>query len=275
MHVSFVELKYTRIGSYGNRLSRKASQLTWLPKKTEVENHEFKVEWTENFAFIQNLNGPPTCLICKEKFAHNKKSNLERHFRRKHASFSTKYPTGDARKKAVEKLQKSQELSTFVFNNWMQSSSNINMASFVFSQEIAKRGPKEDFLGLLPFKGQTRGEDIANAVIECMDKHHIFLDKIVSISTDGAKSMTGVRKRAVIPSDITLCYQLENTKADIQRLTHLIYPEIQVDTVTRIPITRRGLTGTNFESQPGTSKQDSNTNPSATPSTNSNVTNLL
>ncbi|GFV52791.1 general transcription factor II-I repeat domain-containing protein 2 [Trichonephila clavipes] len=27
-----------------------------------------------------------------------------------------------------------------------------------------------------------------------MDKHHILLDKIVSISTDGAKSMTGVRK---------------------------------------------------------------------------------
>ena len=268
--------------------------MTWLPKKkqrkTEDENREFRVDWTENFAFIRNLNGHPTCLICKEKFAHNKKSNLERHFKRKHASFSTKYPTGDARKKAVEELQKSQESSTSVFNNWMQSSSSINMASFVVSQEIAKRGkpytdgeyikscfinaseelfrdfknkadilkkikelplsaktmkdrtikmcsnitiqqiedlklvsalsiavdescdindtaqvslfvrfmshsgPKEELLGLLPLKGQTRGEDIANAVIECMEKHHIPLDKIVSISTDGAKSMTGVRK---------------------------------------------------------------------------------
>ncbi|GFW03715.1 dimer_Tnp_hAT domain-containing protein [Trichonephila clavipes] len=46
---------------------------------------------------------------------------------------------------------------------------------------------KEELLGLLPLKGQTRGEDIANAVIECMDKHHIPLDKILSISTDGAK----------------------------------------------------------------------------------------
>ncbi|GFT89078.1 uncharacterized protein TNCV_3084881 [Trichonephila clavipes] len=51
-------------------------------RKTEDENHEFKVEWTDNFAFIQNLNGLPTCLICKEKFAHYKKSNLERHFTR-------------------------------------------------------------------------------------------------------------------------------------------------------------------------------------------------
>ncbi|KAH0808349.1 hypothetical protein GEV33_014442 [Tenebrio molitor] len=53
--------------------------------------------------------------------------------------------------------------------------------------------PKEELLGLLPLKGRTRGEDTANAVIECIEKHHIPLDKIVSISTDGAKSMTGVR----------------------------------------------------------------------------------
>ncbi|GFV69501.1 SCAN domain-containing protein 3 [Trichonephila clavipes] len=281
-----------------------APQLTWLPlppkkhRKTEDENREFKVEWTENFAFIQNLNGLPKCLICKEKFAHNKKSNLERHFTRKHASFTIKCPTGDARKKAPEELQKSQESSISVFNNWMQSSSNINMASFVFSQEIAKRGkvytdgeyinncfinasgelfqdfknkadilkrikelplsaktlkyraikmrlnittqhiedlklvsalslavdescdiddtaqvslfvrfmshlgPKEELLRLLSIKGQTRGEDIANAVIECMDKHPIPLDKILSISTDGVKShnvtINGDRYRALI-----------------------------------------------------------------------------
>ncbi|GFW75577.1 uncharacterized protein TNCV_4427601 [Trichonephila clavipes] len=85
--------------------------------KTEGESHEFKVEWTDNYAFIQHLNGLPTCLICKEKFAHNKKSNLKRHFTRKHASFSTKHPTGDARKKAIEELQKSQESSSSMFNN--------------------------------------------------------------------------------------------------------------------------------------------------------------
>ena len=230
-------------------------------RKTEDESRKFKAEWTENFGIIQNMNGLPTCLICNEKFTHNKKANLERHFTRKHTTFSIKYPIGDARKKAVEELKKSQESSTSVFSNWMQSSSNINMASFVFSQEIAKRGkpytdgeyikncfinastelfgdfknkediikrikelplsaktikdrtikmcsnittqliedlklvsalsiavdescdindtaqvslfvrfishsgPKEELLGLLPLKGQTRGEDIANAVI--------------------------------------------------------------------------------------------------------------
>ncbi|GFV58439.1 transposable element Tcb2 transposase [Trichonephila clavipes] len=53
---------------------------------------------------------------------------------------------------------------------------------------MLRRCPKEELLGLSPLKGQTRGEDIVNAVIECMDKHHIPLDKVVSILTDGAKN---------------------------------------------------------------------------------------
>ncbi|GBO10256.1 hypothetical protein AVEN_169308-1 [Araneus ventricosus] len=40
-----------------------------------------------------------------EKLAHNKKSNLERHFTTKGTQFAGKYPTGDARKKAVEELK--------------------------------------------------------------------------------------------------------------------------------------------------------------------------
>ncbi|GFV22629.1 uncharacterized protein TNCV_2078191 [Trichonephila clavipes] len=67
----------------------------------------------------------------------------------------------------------------------------------LFVRFISHSGPEEELLLLLPLKGQMRGEDIANAVIECMDKHHIPLNKIVSISTDGAKSMTGIRKGSV------------------------------------------------------------------------------
>ncbi|GFV54231.1 uncharacterized protein TNCV_3467461 [Trichonephila clavipes] len=71
---------------------------------------------------------------------------------------------------------------------------NDTAQASLFVRFMSHSGPKEELLRLLPLKGQTHGEDIANAVIECMDiiyKHHIPLDKIVSISTDRAKSMAG------------------------------------------------------------------------------------
>ncbi|GBO37043.1 hypothetical protein AVEN_244864-1 [Araneus ventricosus] len=80
-----------------------------LKKKTE----EFNQDWTESFAFICNTDGLPTCLICHEKLAHNKKSNLERHFTTKHTQFAGKYPTCDARKNAVEELQKKKKTVKF------------------------------------------------------------------------------------------------------------------------------------------------------------------
>ncbi|GFW01827.1 general transcription factor II-I repeat domain-containing protein 2 [Trichonephila clavipes] len=77
----------------------------------------------------------------------------------------------------------------------VDESCDINHTAQVslFVRFMSHPGPKEELLALLPLKGQTR-EDIAYTVIECMDKLHIPFDKIVSISTDGAKSMTGVRK---------------------------------------------------------------------------------
>ncbi|XP_075210344.1 protein FAM200C-like [Lycorma delicatula] len=66
----------------------------------------------------------------------------------------------------------------------------------LFVRFISTTGPKEELLGLLPLKGQRRGVDIAN-VIECFEEHQIPLEKIVSISTDGEKSMTGARNGIV------------------------------------------------------------------------------
>ncbi|GBN05242.1 hypothetical protein AVEN_57670-1 [Araneus ventricosus] len=108
-------------------------------RRTEEENREFNQDWTESFAFICNTDGLPTCLICHEKLAHNKKSNLERHFTTKHIQLAGKYPTGDAQKKAVEELKKKNQ-SIFMLSNWAQSSNNANLASFGVSLEIAKRG---------------------------------------------------------------------------------------------------------------------------------------
>ncbi|GFW58039.1 protein smoothened [Trichonephila clavipes] len=65
----------------------------------------------------------------------------------------------------------------------VDESCDINDAAQVslFVRFMSHSGLKE-LLGLLPFKDQMHGEDIAKVIIECMDKHHIPLDKILSIS---------------------------------------------------------------------------------------------
>ncbi|GLV32920.1 hypothetical protein CBL_20069 [Carabus blaptoides fortunei] len=67
----------------------------------------------------------------------------------------------------------------------------------LFVRYVSAQGPKEELFGLLPLKGQTRGEDIANAVKTYLEHTRIDLNIIISIATDGAKNMTGVNKGAV------------------------------------------------------------------------------
>ncbi|GFS63407.1 general transcription factor II-I repeat domain-containing protein 2 [Trichonephila clavipes] len=77
----------------------------------------------------------------------------------------------------------------------------------LFVRFMSHSGPKEELLGLLALKVQTRGEYIADAAIE------FPLDKIVSISTDGAKSMTGL-KLLIIANSKNL-FEMESEYADL------------------------------------------------------------
>ncbi|GBN55646.1 hypothetical protein AVEN_190291-1 [Araneus ventricosus] len=63
----------------------------------------------------------------------------------------------------------------------------------LFVRYMSSQGPKEELLGLLPFSGQTHGEDIVNAVQNAWKTKNI-INKIVSIATDGARSMTGIHR---------------------------------------------------------------------------------
>jgi hypothetical protein len=120
-----------------------ANYLTWLQRRSK-EKRKTK---TVNL----KLNGPSRSCLYKTQMAFRPalfvkknwritRNQIWRHFTTKHASFGSKYPACDARKKAVEELRKSQEKTSSVFNYWMQSSNTVNIASFIVSQEIAKRG---------------------------------------------------------------------------------------------------------------------------------------
>uniref|UniRef100_A0A674PAJ3 General transcription factor II-I repeat domain-containing protein 2A-like n=2 Tax=Takifugu rubripes TaxID=31033 RepID=A0A674PAJ3_TAKRU len=55
-------------------------------------------------------------------------------------------------------------------------------------------GPQEELIELIPLKGQTRGQDICDAVVSCLKDKGINTTHLVSVSTDGAPSMRGAQK---------------------------------------------------------------------------------
>ncbi|XP_025192731.1 general transcription factor II-I repeat domain-containing protein 2-like [Melanaphis sacchari] len=62
---------------------------------------------------------------------------------------------------------------------------------------VSSTGVHEELLGLLPLKGQTRGEDICTAITEFCKEKKINLDKLISLCTDGSPNMVGKYKRFV------------------------------------------------------------------------------
>ena len=70
-------------------------------RKLPEENKTFNDAWVDSFAFTSNESGLPICLICGEKLANNKLSNVARHFNNTHKAFDEKYLEGEERKKLL------------------------------------------------------------------------------------------------------------------------------------------------------------------------------
>ncbi|KAG0723767.1 General transcription factor II-I repeat domain-containing protein 2 [Chionoecetes opilio] len=54
----------------------------------------------------------------------------------------------------------------------------------------------EEFLQPVPLYGTTTGQDIFDAVLQCVKQHSLDLSRLVCVTTDGAPAMTGKKKGA-------------------------------------------------------------------------------
>uniref|UniRef100_A0A3B3VE12 SPIN-DOC-like zinc-finger domain-containing protein n=1 Tax=Poecilia latipinna TaxID=48699 RepID=A0A3B3VE12_9TELE len=107
-------------------------------RKKDDEYRTFQDEWTEEFAFVERA-GSAVCLICNDKIASMKRSNVKRHFDTRHATFASKYPAGDSRKKACQELLSRVQASQQQLHVWTRQG-DYNSASFAGSLAIVRNG---------------------------------------------------------------------------------------------------------------------------------------
>lgn len=130
-------------------------------RKVSEENKMFNDTWADSFAFTADETVLPVCLICNEKLANNKKSNVARHFQNKHTAFAQKYPDGDESKRVISELMRKADQSKNYFMKWMKSTNSTTYASFLAAQEIVRHG-----------KLLTDGEKIKESFIDFRTSIH-------------------------------------------------------------------------------------------------------
>ena len=64
----------------------------------------------------------------------------------------------------------------------------------LFCRYVNSAGPQEEMVELIPLKCQTGGEDVCEAVFECLRAKDIKTAHLVSVATDKAPSMTGAHR---------------------------------------------------------------------------------
>ncbi|XP_072239816.1 general transcription factor II-I repeat domain-containing protein 2-like [Leuresthes tenuis] len=172
-------------------------------RKKDEEYRTFQQEWTEEFAFVERA-GSAVCLICNDKIASLKRSNIKRHFDTRHSTFASKYPAGDSRKKACQELLCRVQASQQQLRVWTQQG-DWNSASFAGALAIVRSGK--------PF---TDGEyaktfmvDVANELFDDFaDK-----DKIIKRIKDMPLSARTVHDRTIMMADQIEATQVKDINA--------------------------------------------------------------
>ena len=93
----------------------------------------------------------------------------------------------------------------------------------------------EEFAELIPMKGTTRGENIAQAILECTGRMQLDLLKFVSATTDSAPAMIGSHKGAIaVLQNHVASLGFSNTIIKLQRIIH---QEVLASKVTHLDMT--------------------------------------
>ena len=59
---------------------------------------------------------------------------------------------------------------------------------------VNSAGPQEGIIEVIPLKGQTRGVDICEAVLDCIQTKEMNTTYLVSVAIDGAPGMTAPQR---------------------------------------------------------------------------------
>lgn len=185
-------------------------------RKTTEEHRKFQSDWTETYAFIES-HGALLCLICTERIASFKKSNVKRHFETHHAAFAAKYPVGESRKKACAELQRKLHVGQQQMQTWTDTTGSTNAASFAAALGIVRHGK--------PF---TDGEYVKSCMLNMATE--LFADfpnkeKIIQKIKDVPLSARTVHDRAVM-----MAHEIEGVQ--IQDITSADFFSLALDEST-------------------------------------------
>ena len=92
----------------------------------------------------------------------------------------------------------------------------------------------EECAELILMKGTTRGEKIAQAILECTGRMQLDLSKFVSATTNGAPAMVGPHKGTAVLQNYVASLGFSNT---ITKLQCIIHQEVLASKVTHLDMT--------------------------------------